>query len=67
MLDESAVLNDLGQNKRQLESIIDREVRHFAYPFGDPASCSERDFRLAKAAGLRRGHDADWKPISGPP
>ena len=53
MLDESAVLNDLGQNKRQLESIIDREVRHFAYPFGDPASCSERDFRLAKAAGFK--------------
>jgi peptidoglycan/xylan/chitin deacetylase (PgdA/CDA1 family) len=53
LLDESAVLKELGQNKRQLESIIDREVRHFAYPFGDPASCAERDFRLAKAAGFK--------------
>jgi peptidoglycan/xylan/chitin deacetylase (PgdA/CDA1 family) len=53
LLDETAVLRDIGQNKRQLESIIDREVSHFAYPFGDPASCGERDFRLAKAAGFR--------------
>jgi peptidoglycan/xylan/chitin deacetylase (PgdA/CDA1 family) len=53
MLDESGVLNDLGQNKRQLESIIQREVRHFAYPFGDSASCGERDFRLANAAGFK--------------
>src|ERR1700722_11298762 len=53
LLNESAVLRELEQNKRQLESIIEREVRHFAYPFGDPASCGERDFRLAKAAGFR--------------
>jgi len=53
LLDESAVLNELGRNKRQLESIVEREVRHFAYPFGDPASCGERDFRLARAAGFK--------------
>jgi peptidoglycan/xylan/chitin deacetylase (PgdA/CDA1 family) len=53
LLDESAALTDLGQNKRKLEAIIEREVRHFAYPFGDSASCDERDFRLAKAAGFK--------------
>jgi hypothetical protein len=36
----------------QLESIADREVRHFAYPFGDAMSCGARDFRLAQAAGF---------------
>jgi peptidoglycan/xylan/chitin deacetylase (PgdA/CDA1 family) len=52
LLDESAALKDIRQNKVQLESIIEREVRHFAYPFGDAGSCSERDFRLAKATGF---------------
>jgi peptidoglycan/xylan/chitin deacetylase (PgdA/CDA1 family) len=53
LLDESAALSELGRNKRQLESIVEREVRHFAYPFGDPASCGERDFCLARAAGFK--------------
>jgi peptidoglycan/xylan/chitin deacetylase (PgdA/CDA1 family) len=52
LLDEAAASDDIGHNKRQLEAIIDREVRHFAYPFGDPASCGAREFRLAKAAGF---------------
>jgi peptidoglycan/xylan/chitin deacetylase (PgdA/CDA1 family) len=53
LLEASAALNDLGQNKRQLEAIIEREVRHFAYPFGDSASCGEREFRQANAAGFK--------------
>jgi peptidoglycan/xylan/chitin deacetylase (PgdA/CDA1 family) len=52
LLDEATASDDIRQNKRQLESIIDREVRHFAYPFGDPASCGSREFGMAKAAGF---------------
>lgn len=51
-LDEAGALDDMRDNKRQLESIADREVRHFAYPYGDAASCGVREFRLAKAAGF---------------
>jgi Polysaccharide deacetylase len=51
-LDEAAASDDIRRNKTQLETIIDREVRHFAYPFGDAASCGAREFRLAKAAGF---------------
>ena len=51
-LDEAAASDDIRQNKIQLESIADRQIRHFAYPFGDAASCGARDFRLARAAGF---------------
>jgi peptidoglycan/xylan/chitin deacetylase (PgdA/CDA1 family) len=52
LLDETTASDDIRRNKIQLESIADREIRHFAYPFGDAASCGARDFRLAKAAGF---------------
>jgi peptidoglycan/xylan/chitin deacetylase (PgdA/CDA1 family) len=50
--DEATASDDIRQNKMLLESIVNHEVRHFAYPFGDAASCGARDFRLAKAAGF---------------
>ena len=53
LLDEAAALHDIRHNKTQLESIADREVRHFAYPFGDEASCGAREFQLANAAGFQ--------------
>jgi peptidoglycan/xylan/chitin deacetylase (PgdA/CDA1 family) len=52
LLDEATASDDMRQNKTQLESIADREVRHFAYPYGDALSCGAREFRLAKAAGF---------------
>jgi peptidoglycan/xylan/chitin deacetylase (PgdA/CDA1 family) len=52
LLDEATASDDIRQNKKQLESITGREVRHFAYPFGDTLSCGAREFRLAKAAGF---------------
>jgi peptidoglycan/xylan/chitin deacetylase (PgdA/CDA1 family) len=51
-LDDLTASTTIRENKIQLESIIEREVRHFAYPFGDANSCGEREFRLAEAAGF---------------
>ena len=52
-LDEEAALGDMRLNKVQLEGIVEREVSHFAFPFGDEASCGERETRLAAAAGFQ--------------
>jgi peptidoglycan/xylan/chitin deacetylase (PgdA/CDA1 family) len=51
-LDDVSAAADISQNKAELEAIIDREVRHFAFPFGDPTSCDAREFQLANAAGF---------------
>lgn len=42
-------------NKQWLEDVTGREVRHFAYPYGDSASCGEREFALARELGFRSG------------
>jgi peptidoglycan/xylan/chitin deacetylase (PgdA/CDA1 family) len=35
-----------------LESTIQREVRHFAYPFGEMNTADEREARIAESAGF---------------
>jgi peptidoglycan/xylan/chitin deacetylase (PgdA/CDA1 family) len=52
-LDEKSAFEEMLHNKRQLESIIGREVQHFCYPYGDEISCGEREFRLAERAGFK--------------
>jgi peptidoglycan/xylan/chitin deacetylase (PgdA/CDA1 family) len=38
-------------SKYRIEQELRREVRHFAYPVGDPGSAGQREFDLAKASG----------------
>jgi peptidoglycan/xylan/chitin deacetylase (PgdA/CDA1 family) len=51
-LSEADARAEIAESKRRLETEIGREVRHFAYPFGDHASASAREFALAKEAGF---------------
>jgi peptidoglycan/xylan/chitin deacetylase (PgdA/CDA1 family) len=44
---------EITENKEWLEDVLDREVQHFAYPYGDRASCGEREFALAREIGFR--------------
>jgi peptidoglycan/xylan/chitin deacetylase (PgdA/CDA1 family) len=50
-LDEVSAYDDICRNKAAIEAIIDRPLRHFAYPYGDAESCGERDFALVRKAG----------------
>ncbi len=42
---------EIAECRRALESVLGCPVWAIAYPFGDPASVSEREYRLAKEAG----------------
>lgn len=44
---------DISKNKTYLESLTGKEVRHFAYPYGGPNSCGEREFGLCREFGFR--------------
>ena len=44
---------DMTSSRRLLEHIVDREVVHFAYPFGNANACGLREAQLARAAGFR--------------
>lgn len=43
---------DIIQGKRELESIIEKRVRHFAYPYGSVYACSLKNLKEVKRTGF---------------
>ena len=43
---------EIGKSRQVLEDMLDRDVKHFSYPFGDRGSAGMRDFYLAASVGL---------------
>ena len=50
-LSDDGVRSELAEARTKIEQAIGRTVRHLAYPYGGPAACGEREFRLAAEAG----------------
>ncbi len=50
--DEDELFDEIVGSKRELEGIIDRPVRYFAFPFGLPENLSTAAFRIAFEAGF---------------
>ncbi|HLW92559.1 MAG TPA: polysaccharide deacetylase family protein [Roseiarcus sp.] len=44
---------EMAASKAQIEKRIGKEVRHFAYPVGDPSSAGLREFSLARELGFQ--------------
>jgi peptidoglycan/xylan/chitin deacetylase (PgdA/CDA1 family) len=51
-LEEVNVFGEMVRNKQMLENAIQREVRHFAYPFGERNTVSNREARIAESVGF---------------
>ena len=49
-LEEADVFSEMVRNKKMLESAIQREVKHFAYPFGEKNTAGAREARIAQSA-----------------
>ena len=43
---------EIADNRRYLQDLIQCEVAHFAYPFGTPAACGDRETELVAEAGF---------------
>jgi peptidoglycan/xylan/chitin deacetylase (PgdA/CDA1 family) len=50
---EDEVRREMIAGRQFLESILQREIAHFAYPFGNARACGPREARIARAAGFR--------------
>lgn len=50
-LSESQVAIDLAANRERLSVLTGSNVDYFAYPFGDKASCGQREFKIVEALG----------------
>lgn len=51
-LGEAAAYDEIAQSRSALESVLERPVYHFAYPFGGSNEAGQREFRLAEKAGF---------------
>ena len=40
------------ESRSTLQRLLGAEIRHFAYPYGTPAECGEREFALARQCGF---------------
>jgi peptidoglycan/xylan/chitin deacetylase (PgdA/CDA1 family) len=50
--DESDAFEDIRISKEILEKQLEKEVRHFAYPFGGRAEAADREFQQAQEIGF---------------
>jgi peptidoglycan/xylan/chitin deacetylase (PgdA/CDA1 family) len=50
-LDPADAMAELAGSRTRLQEKLGVEARHFAFPYGQPADCGERDFDLARQAG----------------
>ena len=50
--DEDELFNEIVGSQRDLEEMLERPVRYFAFPFGLPQNMSTASFRIAFEAGL---------------
>jgi len=51
-LKDAAAMREINMGKAVAETALRREIRHFAYPFGDPASWSRKHVVMAEEAGF---------------
>lgn len=52
-LPDDEAMREIYQNKKDLESLLERPVESFAYPFGDAQACGAREYTLAHKAGYK--------------
>ena len=61
-LEEASARQEVAANKAYLETVLDRHVRHLAYPYGTAGACGLREAQLAWTVGFdcafttRSGH-----------
>ena len=63
LLETAAVREEFIGNRRYLENLTGRRVVDFAYPYGGPLACGEREFALAAQAGFRSGVTTRYGPL----
>jgi Polysaccharide deacetylase len=51
-LDSASARAEMADNRNYLQNLIQRPVRHFAYPYGDLKACGPRDEHLASDVGF---------------
>ena len=60
------VRREMADNKAFLERLLDKDVKHFAYPYGDARACGAREFEIAREVGFTSATTVAASPIFPP-
>ena len=64
-LDAEEARSEISESVARVEHELGRTCRHFSFPYGDEASATVRDFKLAAELGLASGVTTRKGPIRG--
>ena len=62
-LGDADVPGELADNRAYLQDHLNRDINHFAYPYGSPAACGQREARHALEAGFRTAVTTSHRPL----
>jgi peptidoglycan/xylan/chitin deacetylase (PgdA/CDA1 family) len=62
-LHSDLAFSEMVENRRYLEQLLHRPVAHFAFPYGNPRACGEREFALAAKAGFSTAVTTEDAPL----
>lgn len=62
-LSTKEVWRELTENRSYLQTCLDRDIIHLAYPFGNPNTCGPREAELALKAGFATAVTTSNRPI----
>jgi peptidoglycan/xylan/chitin deacetylase (PgdA/CDA1 family) len=51
-LEPTSVLREMSDNRSYLEQLLQRPIKHFAYPYGGKGACGEREEKIAAEVGF---------------
>jgi peptidoglycan/xylan/chitin deacetylase (PgdA/CDA1 family) len=63
MLDSDRARDEMADNKLYLEQLLDRDVVHFAYPYGDARACGAREAAIARELAFASAVTVEASPI----
>ncbi|HEY4404404.1 MAG TPA: polysaccharide deacetylase family protein [Xanthobacteraceae bacterium] len=62
-LDDAGARREMAGGRAYLESLLDRPIPHFAYPYGGSQACGGREFELARDLGFRSAVTTRERPV----
>ncbi len=62
-LSEHDCMAEIMNSKQRLESVLDKKINFFSYPFGDKFSYNEITANLVDAAGFRNAYTLEWRSV----
>jgi peptidoglycan/xylan/chitin deacetylase (PgdA/CDA1 family) len=62
-LKAAEVEQEMSDNRKHLEALLDRPILHLAYPYGNALACGEREYRAAKQLGFHTAVTTQESPV----